>query len=339
MLSQRSINGKATAMTKHALPGAAAFLVVLLLITPQALPAQSFPARPVTIIVPTTAGGGTDIIARIIGDALSKQLGQAFVIENRPGAGLLVGTAAAANAAPDGYTLLAGLNGNMAVNPSLFSTLPYDPIRDFTPIAMLAAYPFLVVVNKDLPAKTIIELIELARSKPGQMNYASAGNGTGQHLSMELFKMMTRTNFTHVPYRGAQPAYADIISGQVSVFFDNISGALAQVQGGNVRALAVTAKERSPVVRELPTVSEAGVPGYEYQTWFGLWAPRKTPQPIVELLHAEARKALSNPTVRDRITAQAGEPAATALADIEPFVKAEIAKWAEVVKAAGLKVQ
>jgi tripartite-type tricarboxylate transporter receptor subunit TctC len=204
---------------------------------------------------------------------------------------------------------------------------------------MLAAYPFLVVVNKDLPAKSISELIELARARPGQMNYASAGNGTGQHLSMELFKMMTRTDFTHVPYRGAQPAYADVISGQVSVFFDNISGALAQVQGGNVRALAVTAKERSPVVRELPTVSEAGVPGYEYQTWFGLWTPRKTPQSIVELLHVEVRKALSNPTVRDRITVQAGEPAATALADIEPFVKAEMVKWAEVVRAAGLQVQ
>jgi tripartite-type tricarboxylate transporter receptor subunit TctC len=326
-------------MTRHVRAAAAAAFFAILAFAPQAPRAQNFPTRPVTIIVPTTAGGGTDILARIIGDALSKQLGQPFVIENRPGAGLLVGTAAAANAAPDGYTLLAGLNGNMAVNPSLFRTLPYDPIRDFAPVAMLAAYPFLVVVNKDLPAKSISELIELARAKPGRMNYASAGNGTGQHLSMELFKMMARTDFTHVPYRGAQPAYTDVISGQVSVFFDNISGALAQVQGGNVRALAVTAKERSPVVRDLPTVSEAGVPGYEYQTWFGLWTPRKTPQPIVDMLHAEVRKALSNPTVRDRITVQAGEPAATALADIEPFVKAEIAKWAEVVRAAGLQVQ
>ena len=181
------------------------------------------------------------------------------MIENRPGAGLLVGTAAAANAAPDGYTLLAGLNGNMAVNPSLFSTLPYDPIRDFTPVAMLAAYPFLMVVNKDLPARSVRELIELARAKPGQINYAS--------------------------------------------------------------------------------VSEAGVPGYEYHTWFGLWAPRKAPPQIVELLHAEVRKALSDPAIRDKITAQGGEPAGLALADIEAFVRAEIAKWAEVVRAAGLKVQ
>ena len=327
-------------MTRHfRAAAAAAVLAVVGLVIPDGLHAQTFPNRPVTIIVPTTAGGGTDIIARIIGDQLSKQLGVAFVIENRPGAGLLVGTAAAAQAAPDGYTLLAGLNGSMAVNPSLFAKLPYDPIRDFTPVAMLAAYPFLVVVNKDLSAKSIKELIELAQSKPGQINYASAGNGTGQHLSMELFKMMTRTNFTHVPYRGAQPAYTDIMSGQVSVFFDNISGALGQVKGGNVRALAVTTKERSAVVRELPTVAEAGVPGFEYHTWFGLWAPRNTPQPVVELLHAEVRKALANPAVRDKIIDQGGEPATMALADIEPFVKAEIAKWADVVARAGVKVQ
>jgi tripartite-type tricarboxylate transporter receptor subunit TctC len=326
-------------MIKTSRVPALAVAAILGLAAPLPLYAQAYPNRPVTIIVPTTAGGGTDIIARIIGDQLSKQLGQAFVVDNRPGAGLLVGTAAAANAAPDGYTLLAGLNGNMAVNPSLFSSLPYDPIRDFAPVAMLAAYPFLVVVNNDLSAKSIGELIELAKAKPGEINYASAGNGTGQHLSMELFKMMTGTNFTHVPYRGAQPAYSDVISGRVSVFFDNISGALSQVKGGSVRALAVTTRERSQVVPDLPTVDEAGVAGYEYHTWFGLWAPRKTPPSIIERLHAEVRKGLAEPAVRDRIVAQAGEPAAMTLADIEPFVKAEIAKWADVIKRAGVKVQ
>jgi tripartite-type tricarboxylate transporter receptor subunit TctC len=326
-------------MIKTSRVPALAVAAILGLAAPLPLYAQAYPNRPVTIIVPTTAGGGTDIIARIIGDQLSKQLGQAFVVDNRPGAGLLVGTAAAANAAPDGYTLLAGLNGNMAVNPSLFSSLPYDPIRDFAPLAMLAAYPFLVVVNNDLSAKSIGELIELAKAKPGEINYASAGNGTGQHLSMELFKMMTGTNFTHVPYRGAQPAYSDVISGRVSVFFDNISGALSQVKGGSVRALAVTTRERSQVVPDLPTVDEAGVAGYEYHTWFGLWAPRKTPPSIIERLHAEVRKGLAEPAVRDRIVAQAGEPAAMTLADIEPFVKAEIAKWADVIKRAGVKVQ
>jgi tripartite-type tricarboxylate transporter receptor subunit TctC len=317
----------------------AAAAVLFNLTAPWPLHAQSYPTRPVTIIVPSTPGGGTDIIARIIGDQLAKQLGRAFVIENRPGAGALTGTAAAAHAEPDGHTLLAGLNANMAVNPSLFSKLPYDPIRDFAAVAMLADYPFLAVVNKDLPVKSIGELIALGKAKPGQIDYASAGNGTGQHLSMELFKMMTGTNFTHVPYRGAQPAYTDVISGRVSVFFDNISAALPQAKGGNVRALAVTTAQRSPVVPELPTVAEAGVPGYEYHTWFGLWAPRQTPRAIVELLHAQVRKGLADPAVRDRITEQAGEPAAMALDEIEPFVKAEIAKWADVVRRAGVTVQ
>jgi tripartite-type tricarboxylate transporter receptor subunit TctC len=311
-------------------------LVALGLVAPYAH-AQGYPTRTVTIIVPSTPGGGTDIIARLVGDQLTKQLGRTFVIENRPGA--VAGTAAAAHAEPDGYTLLAGLNANMAVNPSLFAKLPYDPVRDFAPVAMLANYPFLVVVNNDFHARSIADLIAVGKAKPGQIDYASAGNGTGQHLSIELFKMMTGTNFTHVPYRGAQPAYADVISGRVSVFFDNISAALPQAKGGTVRALAVTTAQRSPVVPELPTVAEAGVPGYEYHTWFGLWAPRQTPHAIIELLHAEVRKALAVPAVRDRITEQAGEPAVMALDEIEPFVKAEIAKWADVVQRGGVTVQ
>jgi len=308
------------------------------LAVPQIASAQSYPSRPVTIVVPTTAGGGTDIIARLIGDQLSKQLGQAFVIENKPGAGLVVGTAAVAKAAPDGYTLLAGLNGSMAVNPSLFANLSYDPVKDFTPVAMLADYPFLVVVNNDLPAKSIKELVALGKSKPGEINYASGGNGTGQQLSMELFKTMTGTNFTHVPYRGAQPAYIDVISGRVPIFFDNMSGAMSLAKAGKVRAIAITSSKRSALMPEVPTVAEAGVPGYEYHTWFGLWAPKNTPKPIVERLHAEVRKALADPAVIAKVVATAGEASNMPLADIEPFVKAEIEKWADVVKRAGVKV-
>ena len=306
---------------------------------PDALQAQSYPSRSVTLIVPSAAGGGTDTIARLIGDQLSKQLGQGFVVENRTGAGMLVGTTAAAKAAPDGYTLLVGLTGNMSVNSSLFAKLPYDPLADFTPVAMLANYPFLVVVNNDLPAKSIKELVALLKSQPGKIDYASAGNGTGQHLAPELFKMMTGTEMGHVPYRGAQPAYQDVISGRVPVFFDNMSTAMSLAQSGKVRALAITSKKRSALMPELPTVDEAGVPGYEYHTWFGLWAPKATPQPIVEKLHAEVQKALSDPTVQQRIAATAGEPSNMAPKDIEPFVKAEIAKWAEVVKRAGIKVE
>lgn len=316
-----------------------AVIVAVGLLLPQALHARDYPARPVTIIVPTTAGGGTDIIARLIGDQLSKQLGQPFVVENRPGAGLVIGTVAAAKATADGYTLLAGLNGNMAMSPSLFSKLPYDPINDFTPVAMLAEYPFLVVVSNDLPVRSIKDLIALAKSKPGQINYASAGNGTGQHLATELFKIMTETNLSHVPYRGAQPAYLDVISGRVPVFLDNMSGALSLVTSGKVRALAVTSTTRSQLLPELPTVAEAGVPGYTYHTWFGLWAPKKTPKPIIETLHAEVRKALGDPTVRERIVATAGQPSTMALPDIEPLVKAEIAKWSDVVKRANITVK
>jgi tripartite-type tricarboxylate transporter receptor subunit TctC len=306
---------------------------------PNALHAQSYPARAVTLIVPSAAGGGTDTIARLIGDQLSKQLGQGFVVENRTGAGMLVGTTAAAKAAPDGYTLLVGLTGNMSVNSSLFAKLPYDPLADFTPVAMLANYPFLVVVNNDLPAKSIKELVALLKSQPGKIDYASAGNGTGQHLAPELFKMMTGTEMGHVPYRGAQPAYQDVISGRVPVFFDNMSTAMSLANGGKVRALAITSKKRSALMPDLPTVDEAGVPGYEYHTWFGFWAPKGTPQPIVEKLYAEVKRALADPAVQQRIAATAGEPSHMAPKDIEPFVKAEIAKWAEVVKRAGIKVE
>ena len=319
----------------------AALAVTLLSLGPSANPlaAQEFPTRPVTIIVASTPGGGTDIISRIVGEQLSKQLGQPFVVENIPGAGSLTGTVAAAKAAPDGYTLQTGLNASMAVNPSLFAHLPYDPIRDFVPVGMMAQFPFAVVVNKNFPAHSIKELIALAKSRPGEINYASAGNGTGQQLSMELFKLMTGTNLTVVHYRGAAPAYTDVISGQVPVFFDNLASALGQIKGSNVRALAVTGKERSPLLPDVPTMEEAGVPGYQYYTWFGLWAPKNTPQPIVDKLHANVEKALANPAVKERITADAGVPLNMPLADIPPFLKAEIAKWADVVKRAGIAVQ
>ena len=313
--------------------------VTISIITPAALHAQNYPAKSVTLVVPSAAGGGTDTIARLIGDQLSKQLGQGFVVENRTGAGMLVGTTAVAKAPPDGYTLLVGLNGNMTVNPSLFAKLPYDPLTDFVPVAMLATYPFLVIVNNDLPVKSVKELIAYLKANPGKVDYASAGNGTGQHLAPELFKMLTGTEMAHIAYRGAQPAYLDVISGRVPVFFDNMSTAMSLAKQGKVRALAITSKKRSPLMPELPSVEEAGVPGYEYHTWFGLWAPKGTPQPIVDKLNAELTKALADPEVKQRIAAGAGEPSTMALKDIEPFMKAEIAKWAEVVKRAGIKVE
>jgi tripartite-type tricarboxylate transporter receptor subunit TctC len=318
----------------------AAFAVALATISlaSGSLSAQEFPTRPVVIIVPQPPGGGTDIISRIIGQQLSTQLSQPFVIENRTGAGTVVGTVAAAHATADGYTLLAGLNANMAVNSSLYANLAYDPIRDFVPVGMMAEFPFVLVVNKDFPAQSVKELIALAKAKPGELNYASAGNGSGQHLSMELFKLMTGTNLTHVPYRGAAPAYTDVISGRTPVFIDNLASALGQIKGGSVRALAVTGTQRSPLIPDVPTIAES-VPGYQNYVWFGLWAPKGTPQPIIGKLNAEIKKALSDPSVRERITKDAGVPMELPLADIEPLVKAEIAKWADVVKRANISVQ
>jgi len=301
--------------------------------------AEDYPTRPITDIVASTPGGGTDIVSRIVGEQLSKQLGQPFVVENLPGAGSLTGTVAAARAAPDGYTLQTGLTASMAVNPSLFAHLPYDPVTDFEPVGMLAQFPFVLLVSNNFPAHSVKELIALAKSKPGEINYASAGNGTGQHLSMELFKMMAGINLAHVPYRGAAPAYADVMSGQVPVFFDNLAAALGQIKGGTVRALAVTGTKRSPLLPDVPTVEEAGVPGYKNYVWFGLWAPKGTPQPIIDKLNAEVKKAVADPGVKQKITASAGEPMDMPLADIKPFLKTEIAKWADVVKRAGIAVQ
>jgi tripartite-type tricarboxylate transporter receptor subunit TctC len=304
-----------------------------------ALSAQEYPARPITIIVPQPPGGGTDIISRLVGQQLSIQLGQPVVIENRAGAGTVVGTAAAAHSAPDGYTLLAGLTANMAVNPSLFAKLPYDSVRDFTAVGMMAEFPFVLVVSKDFSVHSVKDVIALAKSKPGELNFASAGNGSGQHLSGELFKLMTGTNLTHVPYRGAAPAYADVMTARTPLFFDNLSSALGQIKGGNVRAVAVTGKERAPLLPDVPTIAEAGVPGYENYVWFGLWAPKETPRPIVEKLYGEVKKAIATPALKERILADAGVPIDMPLADIEPFLKSEIAKWADVVKRANVSVQ
>ena len=304
----------------------------------QGAAAQAYPSQMIRMIAGFPAGGGIDLLARMLAEPL-KALGQPVVVENRTGAGGNIAAEFVARAPADGYTLLMGNIGTHAVNVSLFAKLPYDSIADFTPVAMLADYPFLVVVNNDLPAKSIEELVALLKSQPGKIDYASAGSGTGQHLASELFKMMTGTEMKHVPYRGAQPAYQDVISGRVPVFFDNMSTSMSLARANKVRALAVTSKKRSALMPELPTIEEAGVPGYEYHTWFGLWAPKGTPQPVIDRLNAEVVKALADPLVKQRIADGAGEPATMALKDIEPFMQAEIAKWAEVVKRAGIKVE
>jgi tripartite-type tricarboxylate transporter receptor subunit TctC len=317
-----------------------AFAVALLgMATASVVMAEDYPTRTITDIVASTAGGGTDIISRIYAEQLSKQMGQPLIVENIAGAGSLTGTVQAARATADGYTLQTGLNASMAVNPSLFANLPYDPVNDFEPVGMLGQFPFALVVSNNFPAHSVKELIAMAKEKPGAINYASAGNGTGQQLSMELFKLMTGINLAHVPYRGAAPAYTDVMSGQVPVFIDNLASALGQIKGGSVRVLAVTSKERSPLLPDVPTIAEAGVPDYVYYTWFGMWAPKGTPQPVIDKLYGEIKKAQATPAVKGRIAELAGETLDMPLADIKPFLKAEIARWADVVKRANIQVQ
>jgi putative tricarboxylic transport membrane protein len=319
---------------------AASFVLTLFAaLTVTAASAENYPTRAITIIVPQAAGGGTDIISRIVGQQLSEQLGVPVVIENRPGGASVVGTQAVARAAPDGYTLLTGYTAPMAVNPSLFKDLPYDPIHDFTPVGMLAEFPLVLIVSNHFAAHSVKELIALAKEKPGQINFASAGIGTGQHLSGEMFKLMTGTELTHVPYRGSAPAYPDVISGRTPMIFDSVGSAFGQIKAGTVRPLAVTSKERSSLLPDVPTMEEAGVPGFENSVWFGLWAPKDTPQPLVKRLFAEVEKAISNPDIQARIKKEGGEPMHIALKDIEPLVKHDIAKWADFIKRANVTLQ
>ena len=270
------------------------------------LRAADWPAHALNWIVPFPPGGSNDIFARPVAAHVGERLGQPVVVDNRGGGNGIPAAESVARAKPDGLTIFATSAMTQAVNPALYEKLSYDPIADFAPVGMVAEFPFVIVVSKNFPAQSVKELIAMAKAHPGEINYASAGNGTGQHLSMELFKLMTGVNLTHVPYRGAAPAYTDVISGQVPVFIDNLASALGQIKGGNVRALAVTSKQRSPLLPDVPTVEEAGVPGYVYYTWFGLWAPKKTPQPIVAKLNAEIKKAIADPAVKDRIVAAAG---------------------------------
>jgi tripartite-type tricarboxylate transporter receptor subunit TctC len=297
--------------------------------------AQAYPSRPVHIIVGFAPGGGTDIMARLIGQWLSERLDQQFVIENRPGASTNVATEAVVNAPPDGYTvLLAGLPN--ASNATLYENLRFNFIRDITPVASIAREPFAIEVHPSVPVKTVPEFIAYAKANLGKINMASAGIGSGNHIAGELFKMMTGVNLVHVPYRGAGPALVDLLGGQVQVMFASMSSSIEYVRAGKLRALAVTIATRSPVLPDLPTVTEF-VPGYEFSFWTGIGAPRNTPAEIVDKLNAEINAALADPKMKARLaewgaTALPGSPA-----DFGKLIAEETEKWGKVVKFAGVK--
>ena len=306
---------------------------------PSGASAQGYPNRIIRLVVPFAPGGSNDIVARLIAEKMTDALGQTVVVDNRPGAGGVIGTDSVAKSTPDGYTLMIGATSTMAANPSLYTKMNLDPPKDLTPITQVASGPFVLAVPASLPVRTVKELIALARDKPGEINFGSSGVGSSLQLTAELFKSMANVNIVHVPYKGLAPALADLVTGRIHIIFSDMAGLLPFVQSGQLRALGVTSAQRFSDLSDLPTLAEAGVPGYEYHTWFGLWAPKGTPQPIVDKLNAEVTKALADPVVQQRIAAGAGEPSTMALKEIEPFMKAEIAKWAEVVKRAGIKVE
>jgi len=297
--------------------------------------AQSYPAKPVRLITPSSPGSGVDIVARFVGQKLSETTGQQFIIDNRAGAGANLGAEIAAKAGPDGYTLFLGTPAH-AINPSLYRRLAYDIVRDFAPISLLTTGYYVVVVNPAVPAKNVKELIALARAKPGQLNYASAGTGNATHLAGELFKSLAQVNLVHVPYKGSGPALTDLLGGQVQLMFSNLTAAMPHIKSGKLRALAVTGEHRAQSAPDIPTVIESGVKGYSVTSWYGLLAPARTPQAIIDRLNAEVGKVMRLGDMKERLSGEGAEPAPGTAAEFATFIKSEIAKWAQVIKSAGL---
>lgn len=302
---------------------------------PGAALAQAFPTRPITIVVPFSAGGTTDILARLVGQYLSTELGQPVVVENKAGAGGNIGGQYAAKAAADGYTLFMGTVGTHAINASLYKKMPFDPVKDFAPLTRVANVPNLLVVNPKQPFRTVPEMIAYAKANPGKINFGSPGNGSSPHLSGELFKSMTKVDLTHIPYKGSAPAVTDLLGNQIAIMFDNMPSVIPHVRSGKLHAIAITTSKRSPELPDVPTIAEAGVPGYEAMSWFGMFAPAATPKPVLNKLSGALAKVLANPEVKKKIADQGGEPVNETPAQFATFIKSESAKWGKVVKESG----
>jgi tripartite-type tricarboxylate transporter receptor subunit TctC len=301
--------------------------------------AQNYPARPIRILIAQAPGSATDVVSRVVGNRLSESLGQPIVIEARPGAGGMVGTEAAAKSAPDGYTLFMANNSTHGSNPAVYAKLPYDAVNDFAPIAFVASVPYVLAVDPSLPVSSVQQLIAFAKSRPKQINYASAGNGSTHHFCGELLKSMAGIELVHVPYKGSPPAIAGLLGGEVSLMFANVADIGSQIKGGKVKALAVSAAKRAPSLPDVPTLSEAGLPGFEIMSWFGLLAPAGTPAPIVARLNAETVKALARPDVQATLAAQGLEVAPGSPEQFGAYIKSEIAKFTRIGKAAGIKAE
>jgi len=299
----------------------------------------AWPAKPVRLVAGFAPGGISDILARVVGARLGEALGQPVLVENRAGASGTIGADFVAKSAPDGYTLFLGVNATQSIAPSLYPKLPYNPATDFAPITIAAVTPVLLVTHPSLPVKNVKDLIAIARAQPGQLNYASTGTGAVPHLTTELFSLRAGVKMNHVPYKGGAPAMLDLVAGQVSLMFDNIPTAIAQVRAGKVRALAVAQSKRTPAASDIPTMGESGFPGFEVISWQGFLAPAGTPVPVINRLNAEIIKVLALPDVRERLTAQGIEIRTSTPAEFAAMIRADAEVWAKVIKATGVRIE
>jgi len=313
------------------------FVAAALSIAPAPILAQEYPVKPVRLVVPFTPGGSTDILGRLVAQKLTESLGRQVLVDNRPGAGGTIGVEIVAKSPADGYTLVMGHIGTFGVNPTLYPKLPYDAVKDFQPITLFAMIPNILSVNPSLPAKSVKDVIALARARPGVMNYGSGGNGSAAHLATEYFKLLTKTNIVHIPYRGTAPAITDLLAGNISMIITGVPAQLGHIKSGRLRALGVATSKRLPLFPELPTIAEAGVKGYEATQWYGVLAPANTPQPVVAKLHAAIVKALQGADVKERLASEAGEPVGNSPEEFHAFIQKEIARWAPVIRASGAK--
>jgi tripartite-type tricarboxylate transporter receptor subunit TctC len=322
---------------RHVLAAASAAVLAPTLVkqSPAQSPAQTWPTRFVRLVVPFPPGGGTDAIARVLAAKLSEMWGYQFVVENRGGAATNIGTEAVVRADPDGYTMMLH-SMPLAVNKFLFATLPYDPIADLAPVSLLCDYPNIMVVPNSSPARTVTEFIAFAKANKGKITFASSGHGTSVHLSGELFKRMAGIEMLHVPYRGAGPAFTDLIPGRVDVMFNNIGAVLPFIRGGKLRGLAVTTAKRAAAMPELPPIAEAGVPGFDVSSWYAFFAPAKTPPAIIRKMHADTVAALNDPATKQKLESLGVTVRGSTPQELAAFLKAEIDKWEPVIKAAGI---
>jgi len=312
-------------------------LAVCCAAVPSVTPAQDFPSKPLRIVVGSTPGGGTDITARLIGPKMAEQFGQQVIVDNRPGATTTIGVNHVVRSAPDGYTLLMGVS-SLAINPHILKNVPYDALKDLAPVSQVLVTPNVMVAHPSLPARNIKELIAFARPRPGQLNIGAGGAGSSQHLAIELFNYMARTKIVHIPYKGQGMAMIDVVAGQVTLMMSNLLSALPHVRNNRLRALGVTGSKRAAVASDIPTIAEAGVPGYEVLQWYAVFAPAATPRDIVARLHTAVARAVQDPKIRERIAADGGEPVGGTPDELGAVLNADYKKWGEVIRKAGIRV-